>query len=76
MHDGILKYGKRRKQSFPFLRLPVILRAPNKEFFFARPTKNFFSFSSPPFESDWGRGSQFVRLFGKASNIYYSNQIA
>jgi hypothetical protein len=33
-----------------------ILRAPNKEFFFARPTNNFFSFSSPPFESDWGRG--------------------
>jgi hypothetical protein len=24
--------------------------------FFARPTNNFFSFSSPPFESDWGRG--------------------
>jgi hypothetical protein len=24
--------------------------------FSARPTNNFFSFSSPPFESDWGRG--------------------
>jgi hypothetical protein len=30
--------------------------------FFARPTNNFFSFSSPPFESDWGRGRDKLKI--------------